>query len=277
MNRFLNNQNFLICLVGLPASGKSTFANKLKIALKKRFDIQDVKIIDPDIIRKKMTLDEFNHEKEHFVRNENLKIIREELEKGYIVISDDLNYYSSMRHDLKSITDTLNLEFFLIHIATPIAICLQWNEKRGKTIPDKVINKIHHKLDKFGKYNWDIPIATYDISAISDLNLVLEELLDEIQNEIDFLKQEKKPEKIKIFSSLDNENLDKITRIYVGKLLHNVSYLPLKKEIINLRKIYINHNKNKAHTELEILKSFKEFLEKSLNIQISENSFHRLL
>ncbi|MFX0104846.1 MAG: hypothetical protein ACFE75_05095 [Candidatus Hodarchaeota archaeon] len=36
MNNYLTYQNFLICLVGLPASGKSTFANKLKFALKKK-------------------------------------------------------------------------------------------------------------------------------------------------------------------------------------------------------------------------------------------------
>ncbi|MFX0104847.1 MAG: hypothetical protein ACFE75_05100 [Candidatus Hodarchaeota archaeon] len=244
---------------------------------KKKYDIEDVKIIDPDIIRKKLGLTKFNHEKEYIVRNENLKKIKEELEKGYIVISDDLNYYSSMRHDLKIIADSLNLGFFLIHIATPIEVCLDWNEKRGKTIPDKVINTIHQRLDKFGKYNWDIPIATYDISELLDLNAVLEDLLVKIQIETDFLKQEKKLKNIKISSSIDNENLDKITRIFVGKLLKNSNYKTLKKKIINLRKIYIKHNKNKTHTDLEILKSFKEFLERSLNIQISENSFSQLL
>ena len=67
----MNNKNFLICLVGLPASGKSTFANSLKIALKKKFNNLEVKIIDPDIIRQKITSDKFYHEKEHIVRNEN--------------------------------------------------------------------------------------------------------------------------------------------------------------------------------------------------------------
>ena len=71
----LINQNFLICLVGLPASGKSTFANQLKIALKKRYNKLNVKIIDPDKIRQKLTPNEFDHEKEHIIRKENIKIM----------------------------------------------------------------------------------------------------------------------------------------------------------------------------------------------------------
>ena len=270
MNKFLINQNFLICLVGLPASGKSTFANKLKIALKKRFDNKDVKIIDPDIIRQILTPDKFNHEKEHIVRNENLKEIKEELEKGNIVVSDDLNYYSSMRHDLRNIAATLKLKFFIIHITTPIEICMKWNEKRGKPIPNAIISKISEKFDKFNKYNWDFPEATYDLSQISDLNQVIEEFLDQLLDKMETLELELRKEKIEFqISNLDNENLDKITRIYVGKLLHNTRYLFLKKKIIKLRKIYVKQNKNKALKEPEILESFKKFLEKSLNVEIS--------
>ncbi len=271
MIKFLINQNFLICLVGLPASGKSVFANKLKIALKKRFDNQDVKIIDPDIIRQILTPDQFNHEKEYIVRNENLKIIKEELEKGNIVISDDLNYYSSMRHDLKNIADTLNLNFFIIHIATSIRTCLKWNEERDKPIPNEVINKIHDRFDKFNKYNWDFPIAKYDMSKISDLTFVIEELLDKIETKMVFLKKEVKTRKIMIFSNMNNEILDKITRIYVGKLIQHPSFFLLKKRIIKLRKTFIKQNKNKALREPEILKSFKNFLEENLNIKIYQN------
>lgn len=271
MIKFLINRNFLICLVGLPASGKSIFANKLKVALKKRFGNQDVKIIDPDIIRQKLTPDQFNHEKEHIVRNENLKIIKEELEKGNIVISDDLNYYSSMRHDLKNIADTLNLNFFIIHIATSIRTCLKWNKERDKPIPNNVIKRIHERFDEFNKYNWDFPIAKYDISKILDLNLVVEEFLDQLETKMALLNRGVKTRKINTFSNVNNENLDKITRFYVGKLLQIPSFFLLKKRIIKLRKTFVKQNKNKALREPEILKSFKNFLEKNLNIKIYQN------
>jgi len=268
----LVNQNFLICLVGLPASGKSTFANILKNDLEERFNNLEVKIIDPDKIRQDLTPNQFNHKKEHIIRKENLKKIRRELEKGHIVISDDLNYYSSMRHSLKDITDSLNLYFFIVHIATPIEICLKWNEIRGKPIPNLVINKVNERFDEFNKYNWDIAEAVYDLSQIADLHEVIEEFLVHIQKKIDNFKYKLKLEDRKTnLSNLDNENLDKITRIYVSTLLHNSSFLPLKKRIIRLRKIYVKENKNKALKESEISNSFKNYLETNLNIKITEN------
>jgi tRNA uridine 5-carbamoylmethylation protein Kti12 len=270
MKKFLNTQNFLICLVGLPASGKSTFANMLKIALEKRFNNLDIKIIDPDKIRQVINPDKFNHEKEHIVRNENLRRIKEELEKGNFVISDDLNYYSSMRHDLREIAINLNSYFFIIHISTPIETCIKWNEDRGEPIPNPLISKVNDKFDKFGKYNWDFPDATYNLSQISNLNQVIEDLLDNFIKKIQVLGVESRKKKIKNQSSnLDNENLDKITRIFVGELLHKTHYLHLKDRIIKLRKSYVKQNKNKALIETDILNSFRKYLEKILNIKIS--------
>ena len=263
------NQNFLICLVGLPASGKSTFAKSLKNVLEKRYSNLEIKIIDPDIIRQKLAPDKFDYEKEHIVRKENLKKIRSELEKGNTVISDDLNYYSSMRHDLKSIADTFNLSFFIIHIATPIEFCLKWNKIRGEPIPSKIISNIQDKFDKFNKYNWDYPIATYDLSKELDLNHVISEFLDHLEEKMILIRKKLKTEKKKIVPNTYNENLDKITRTHVGRLIINPNYLHLKNKIIKLRKIYIKKNKNKAQSEAEISKTFKKYLEKSLNIKIT--------
>lgn len=265
----LVNQNFLICLVGLPASGKSTFANQLKIALKKKYIKLNVKIIDPDKIRQNLTPNEFDHEKEHIIRKENLKMIKSELEKGNIVISDDLNYYSSMRHDLREITEQLNLNFFIVHIATPLEICLKWNENRGKTIPNIVINKINKKFDEFNKYKWDIPVAVYDLSQIADINYKINSLIAIIQKERENVKDRfEKLDVRKDFLNLDNQILDKVTRNYVSTLLQYSMYLPFKKRIIKLRKIYVKENKNKALKESEILNAFKIYLEQNLNIKI---------
>ncbi|MFX0144831.1 MAG: AAA family ATPase [Candidatus Hodarchaeota archaeon] len=261
--------NFLICLVGLPASGKSTFANSLKTALQKRFNKLEVKIIDPDIIRNNLTSNKFDYEKEHLVRKRNLEIIKGELEKGNIVISDDLNYYSSMRHDLKEITDDLNLGFYIIYIATPIEICMKWNEKRGEPIPKEVIVKIQDKFDMFDKYYWDKPIAKYDLSEIVDLNIIIMEFLTRLDKEMNIRDHKIIKKKITNDLSSYNENLDKITRTYIGKLVLNPYFNPLKKKIFQLRKTYIKENKNKALSEAEILKSFKIYLEKTLKIKIS--------
>jgi len=264
----LQNKNFLICLVGLPSSGKTTFANALEIALKKKFLNLDVKIIDPDIIRQKLTPDNFDPEKEQIVRNKNLETIKKELKRGYIVISDDLNYYSSMRQNLKGIADSLKLNFFIIHIATPLDICIKWNEKRGVPIPNVVINKIQEKFDNFNKYNWERPIAKYDLSVISDLNFKIKELLDRLDNKMTSINQKLIKERISITNRY-NENLDKITRNYIGTLILNPVFVNLKRKVIKLRKSYVKTYKNKNYTEEEILKNFKAYIKKNLNVKIS--------
>ena len=60
------NQNFLVCLTGLPASGKTTFANKLKILLEQKFNFFRVKIIDPDKIRENLSPNKFDHIKIYY-------------------------------------------------------------------------------------------------------------------------------------------------------------------------------------------------------------------
>lgn len=264
----MKNKNFLICLVGLPSSGKSRFANSLKIALKNKFRSLNVKIIDPDIFRQKLTPDKFDPEKEYIVRNESIETIRSELKNGNIVISDDLNYYSSMRHNLKEIADSFKLPFIIVHIATPFEICIKWNEKRGKPIPNIVISNIQERFDNFNKYNWDKPIATYDLSAIPDLNITIKEFLDQLDNKMIDINQKLRKERISI-TYRDNENLDKITRRFVGTLMLNPVFVHLKHKIIRLRKIYVKNFKNKNYSEEEILKNFKDLLENSLNIKIS--------
>jgi len=268
----LVKNNFLICLAGLPASGKSTFAKKLKAVVEQKYNNLDVRIIDPDIIRLNLTSNKFDYEKEYIIREENLKKIKSELEKGHIVISDDLNYYSSMRHDLRDIADNLNVDFYSIHIATPIEICLKWNENRGEPIPNMVIQRIHEKFDTFNRYSWDVADAVYDLSQIVDLNALIDDFIETVI--VKGFNRNFKHKSLEIkrdFSNLDNENLDRITRIYVGKLLHHSRYLPLKKRIIKLRKNYVKQNKNRTLNEPEISKSFKFYLENNLNIQINED------
>lgn len=270
----LKNQNFLICLAGLPASGKTTFAIKLKIVLEKTFNNLLVKIVDPDIIRQKLTPDKFEPEKEQLVKKENLKIIKRELKKGHVVISDNLNYYSSMRHNLKEIADILNLKFFIIHIATPFKICLKWNEDRGEPIPNKIIREIRRKFDKFDKYSWDFPDATFIIPQILDIEVAIEKYVNTLTERLEYLEQIARKEKKKEnHSNLDIEKLEKISRMYVRNLLQNSNYLPNKDNIIKLRRIFVKNNRNKSLKVSEITKSFKNYLEKSLNIKISENSF----
>lgn len=270
----VENKNFIVCLTGLPASGKTTFANILRRTIKKKFKSEKIIIVDPDVIRQVITPSQFDYRSEPEVRKKNLIEIREKLHEGNIVISDDLNYYTSMRHDLKKLSEEFNICFFIIHISTPFETCLKWNKMRGKPIPNKIIRRINRKFDNFGKYNWDNPEASYDMSQIQDLNKkgeeVVEKFIVKVNNPKEISEKEGKEKKI---LNRDNENLDRITRDYVGKLLQDSKLLAMKKTIIKARKLFVKVNKNKILKENDIPIAFRDYLEKRLNIIISKDLF----
>ena len=263
-------KNFLICLVGLPASGKTSFAKNFKKFLEQNRDNPKVKIIDPDIIRDALTPDKFDYQQEQLVRKYNLGEVKKGLKEGYIVISDDLNYYSSMRHDLKLITEDVNLSFFIIHISTPLEICLKWNEKRGGLLPESVIKDVARKFDSFDKYKWDYPMASINLSEVQNFTKVFEDLMSQITYKIEERdKRENEGVKLPPSSDLYNEMLDKLTRTIVGEILKNSEFNPLKSRILKYRKLYVKLNLNKELEESFISRDFKEYLAKNLHIQLS--------
>ncbi|MGV9206237.1 MAG: AAA family ATPase, partial [Promethearchaeia archaeon] len=175
-------QNFLLIITGLPASGKSTFSDLLKSYLE---DVENVNrkisIIDPDEIRRKISPGTFDFERESEVREQNLKKVNNKLKKGNIVISDDLNYYTSMRHDLKLIADKLKKKHFIIHINTPLETCLGWNKERGEPIPNYLIKEISQKFDSFTNYSWEEPIMTVNMKQVQDLESRFDRLVKRIE------------------------------------------------------------------------------------------------
>jgi len=260
------NSNFLIILVGLPASGKSTFAFKLKEGLELKFQ-KKVKVIDPDIIRDNISPNSFDFKNEPQIRKKKMQLIRKHLSKGYTVISDDLNYYSSMRHDLKLIADSLNIKFYIIHISTPFRLCVKRNEERGKPIPNEVIMNIYNKFDKFNKYKWDTPYETYDITQAEDTVKFIEKLINKIA--LNLQEQTKCRETVpKKASPSIREKIDLITRKYVGELLKNPKNHISKNAILEHRKSFIKKQADYLIEEDKILKNFKLYLAKHLNIEL---------
>ena len=251
--------------MGLPASGKTTFANNIKKKLNLYFQVE-VKIIDPDLLRDYISPKNFDFQKEPRVREETLEKVREYLKKGMIVINDDLNYYTSMRHDLKSIADDLSINYYIVHISTPLELCLKRNKNRGKPIPNMIIQKIHNRFDNFKKYRWDYPFKTYNSTQSSDLVKFVEELIKEIAEDLKKKKNETTVKKSLHTSNL--ETLDLITRKYVGRLLDVPQNLTHKDDILKYRRFYIkNKPKNLSDTKA-ILDDFKRYLTKNLNINL---------
>lgn len=267
MNNLVLKKNFLICVAGLPASGKSTFSKSLKNVIEKRFPIVRVKIIDPDIIRREIMGDIFQPKKEEIVRKANLTAITNALQKNYAVISDDLNYYASMRHDLKDIAEKFQLAFFIVHIATPLETCIKWNELRGKPIPNDLIREIHKKFDFFNKYAWDEPDAIYDLSEYSNIKLVAQDFLDHLENAFKFQFREKSRKKDRTSErSRYHQKLDRITREVVGEFLQQKTYREIKKEILKNRKKFIKRYLDSQMDEKKIRNKFKRYIKEITNI-----------
>lgn len=253
-------RNYLIILCGLPASGKSRFANKFKSLLEKTREGSQAIIIDPDKIRDELYDGVFDYKKEKRVRKKNLKEIRMALKKEIIVISDDLNYYTSMRHDLKNIAEKLKLPYYIIHVSTPLEQCIIWNKERGEPIPNEIIYNIDRKFDSFHSYAWDKPFISLNLLNISDLERKIRQILELIEHDIKLSSEEAIKLKLQRIKNRYNEKLDHITRKVVNLYVKDLNDKLLITKMLRLRKEFIKQNMDKDMRNSEIKKKFTFFL-----------------
>jgi len=271
MKKKLGFKNFLIILTGLPASGKSTLANSLCKALNDDLGLPIAEIIDPDLIRTNLFPKEFDPKKEKKVKKLKLKKIKSVLKNGKIAICDDLNYYRSMRNDLRKIALKLRIRYFIIHVSTPLKNCLEWNKSRGNPIPNDLIIKISRKFDAFKEYKWDIPIVEIDLSKLKDLNREISRIIRLLKNSMmldvnrdkSIIDLGKKSKKINI------QEIEKITRQIVHKLLQKKYFQNYKEDILKLRKSFIETISTNSVKKKRISKEFVKYLENRLNIKLS--------
>ena len=173
---------FLLVLCGIPASGKTTFAENIQKFVEKELP---VRIVSTDYWRDAEYYAEFKPSNEHRVREAALEKTQELLAEGFSVIHDDTNYYTSMRHELIEIAKAKECVFGIIQITTPIKVALKWNTQRGLMIPEEVIIRIHEKLEDPGtKYAWDRPLAKVDLSesTMSDSAKLVVELVSKLNH-----------------------------------------------------------------------------------------------
>ena len=210
------NKPVLIVLAGLPAAGKSTFASSMGRFLSEHHQIRSI-IIASDTVRAEIpALEEaFIPELEPLVRRMTLDRVESALTQGLWVIHDDLNYYRSMRFELVTIARAHEVPHALIHIATPRATCLGFNEARGRKIPDEVILKDDARFDAPGLDPWDEPFAALKAPGPDEKELA------GIANRLLILSESYRPETIPIKEphiTAHNERLDLLARKIVGDL-----------------------------------------------------------
>ncbi|MHA1583787.1 MAG: AAA family ATPase [Promethearchaeota archaeon] len=245
-----DREKILIISIGLPASGKSFFVQKLisNPTFQKRYP--RVKVIDPDVIRSSLFGNIFNPANEEIVMQEKREKIKNAFQSADCIIVDDMHYYVSMRHELYSLAQNMNAFYFPIYISTPLNECIKNNHKRGVIIPDSVIEKVSKKLNVPGsKYKWDKPKFQIDSKSAKypDIILYLLKTIQIEKNQYFRLEYESLMEKSQQKEQYqeDMNIIEKNTRILMGQLIQGKINEPLL-SIIHLKLI-----KKKILTEQE--------------------------
>ena len=230
----LENKSFLIILCGIPSAGKSEIAFKTAKVLENRFK-KPTLVVDTDKFREMMPISQvtFKPEREALMRRAAFNTIALGLQEGYIVISDDLNYYVSMRKDLSALAKNRGAGFGVVYINTPLNIALEWNKKRKRSVSQELIEEINSKFEEPGrKYKWDTPIVTVDPSKES-----LQTISDLISEKtIQAMKVWGKPITRSPEAPTQIRDLEKATRRAMGEIMQRFRRTDLVDELSELRR-----------------------------------------
>jgi selenocysteine-specific elongation factor len=183
-------------MCGLPSSGKTTISRNVASLFEDKHGIKTM-VISSDDFRGMLSYSSkgFKPERETFVKTLYEKAIATGLEQGFLVISDDLNYYKSMRSDLRHIAKRLDSDYDIVFVDTPVEQAIKWNKERGSPIPSYLIEEINQKLDPpKGDYKWDTPLMVVDPSRQSSeeiANVIVAAVLKRLEN-----PKRSKPKKI---------------------------------------------------------------------------------
>lgn len=142
-------------LRGLPASGKSTYAEEL---VNKGW----IRANKDDIRATQFPFYDFKDETK--VVEEEDFIIENALKQGKNVVVDDTNFVPRHRLRLESIAHEHGAKFEILFIDTPLEVCIKRNRKRAKNVPLPAILGMHDKYieplrSKKIEQNPDLPEA----------------------------------------------------------------------------------------------------------------------
>ncbi len=178
---------YLLILCGLPSSGKTTISKHVASLLEDKHGIPAM-VVSSDDFREMLSFSSkgFNPERENSVKTLYERAIAAGLEQGFLVISDDLNYYKSMRSDLRHIAKRLDSDYDIVLVDTPVEQAIKWNQERESPIPSSLIEEVNQKFDQpKGDYKWDTPLVVVDPSKQSSeeiANIIVAEILKRLEN-----------------------------------------------------------------------------------------------
>ncbi|MBI1243178.1 WYL domain-containing protein [Umezakia ovalisporum] len=154
----------MIChfLIGVPGSGKSTFAHKLA-------QLANYRIVSTDAIREKLYGDASIQGVWGEIEAQLMSEIVQATASGHSVIYDATNAKRAWRMELlgrlNSLADSpLWMGWYL---QTPLQICKLWNQKRSRQVPEVVIENMYKSLQNFPPVTAEgfTTVTTIDLSS----------------------------------------------------------------------------------------------------------------
>lgn len=128
--------------VGLPGSGKSTYAEKMSRE-------HNAVICSSDKIREELCGDENSQKNNDEVFKLLHTRVKEYLKAGENVIYDATNINSKRRRAFLAEMRNISCKKFCVVMATPFNECCKWNESRNRVVPYEVIERMYK--------NWNTP------------------------------------------------------------------------------------------------------------------------
>lgn len=201
------NKVKMVMLVGLPASGKSTYAKELA-------DKNNMVVLSSDELRKELYGDINDMEHNENVFEELHRRLKVNLSNGKSVIFDATNLASKKRMNTLKKLDKIDCIKECHIIATPISECMKHDQRRDRSVGVNVINKMY--------MNFNTP---YYFEGWDDIKIV-------------YLKEEYK-HTYKI-----NDTFERINRFNQGNIHHT---LTLGYHCLMARSFYKGDNTDMIH------------------------------
>ena len=131
----------LYIMVGIPGSGKSTYAEKNFSHL--------ATIFSSDKIRGELLGDENNQSNKDLIFSTLYARVREHLLSGKDALIDSTNVNRFERaRVLDKFKDLSDIERVAVFVNTPLEECLRRNSSRARVVPESVIRDFHSRLEK---------------------------------------------------------------------------------------------------------------------------------